>query len=106
MSTKTVFVTGVGLIKNNKIFYRHCKCLALVVLSVNEEKFHKHINILQAFKVIPKTVNCALPTMWKSTNTIGFAIAEVCHNQASNCNDNVISCTKSVPTQRSFQLGD
>ena len=57
--------------------------------------FHEHINILQAFKVILKTVSCALPMMWKATNTIGFTMAVVCHNQASNCNVNVISCTKS-----------
>ena len=52
------------------------------MISINEEKFHKHINILQAFKVIPKTVNCSLPTMSKSTNTIGFTSVELqwqCH---------------------------
>ena len=43
-----------------------------------KKTFHKHINMLQAFAVIPMTVNCALPTMWKSTNTIGFTMAEVC----------------------------
>ena len=90
---KNSFRDWVGLVKNNKIFYSHCKRPTLIVISINEE------NILQAFKVIPKTDNCALPTMWKLTNTIGFTMAEVCHNPASNCNGNVISCTKSVPTQ-------
>ena len=75
MSTKTVFVTGLVWLKILKNFYSHCECPTL--LSINEETFHKHINISQAFKVIPKTVNCALPTMWKSTNTIGFAMVEV-----------------------------
>ena len=95
---KNSFRDWVGLVKNNKIFYSHCKCPTLIVISINEETSHTHINILQALKVIPKTVNCALPTMWQSANTIGFTMAEVCHNQASNCNGNVISCTKSVPT--------
>ena len=101
---KNSFRDRVGLVKNNKIFYSHCKFPTLIVISINEETFHKHINISQAF--IPKTVNCALPTMRKSTSTIGFTMAEICHNQASNCSGNIISCTKSVPTQWSFQLGD
>ena len=86
---KNSFRDWVGSVKNSNIFYSHCECPTLIVISINEE------NILQAFKVIPKTVICTLPMMWKSKSTIGFTRAEVCHNQASNCNDNVIACMKS-----------
>ena len=60
--------------------------------------FHKHINILQAFKVIPKTVNCALPTMWKSTIPsaspwLKFVIIKLRTAMATSS----ISCMKSVP---------
>ena len=84
---KKSFRDCVGLVKNNKKFYSHCKCPTLIVIRypLMKKTFHKHINILYALKVMPKSVNYALPTMWKSTNTIGVTMAEVCHNQASNC---------------------
>ena len=56
-ANKSSFRDWVGLVKNNKIFYSHCKCPTLIVISINEE------NVLQAFKVIPKIDNCSLPTM-------------------------------------------
>ena len=34
---KNSFRDWVGLVKNNKIFYSHCNCFTLIVISINEE---------------------------------------------------------------------
>ena len=48
---KNSFHDWVGLVKNNKIFYSHCKCPTLIVMSINEENIsqtHYHFKSPQS----------------------------------------------------------